>query len=55
MNRIFDVTDKVAIVIDKGSTLLHQFNTANHFTSKPLQMKIYHSEEEAIKWLTDTK
>lgn len=55
MNRIFDVSDRVAVVIDKESTLMHQFNTANHFTNKPFQISIHHSEEEAIKWLNNAK
>lgn len=55
MNRIFDVSDRVAVVIDKDSTLMHQFNTANQLTNKPFQMSIHHFEEEAIKWLKESK
>jgi len=51
MNRIFDLSDRVAIVVEKGSTLMHQFNTANHFNKKPSNLMIHHTSEDALNWL----
>lgn len=51
MNRIFDLSNRVAIVVEKGSPLLHQFNTANHLFNKPLNITFHYSAEDALNWL----